>query len=74
MLDRRSNRLKTWRHSHVNRLQIGRQRRVGSPGWPEPFYPLLPWSDAFDRILHGDSLARRLQPVLTLSSLAVIVY
>lgn len=32
MLDRRSNRLKTWRHSHVNRLQIGRQRRVGLPG------------------------------------------
>ena len=35
MLRRRSNRLKTWRRSHVNRLQIGRQRRVGLRGWPE---------------------------------------
>src|ERR1019366_9678906 len=35
MLHRRSNRLKTWRQSHVDRLQIGRQRRVGLPVWSE---------------------------------------
>jgi hypothetical protein len=28
-----SNRFKTWHRSHVNRPQIGRQRRVGLPGW-----------------------------------------
>ena len=32
MPPRRSNRLKTWRQSHGNRLKIGRQRRGGLPG------------------------------------------
>jgi hypothetical protein len=31
MLHRRSNGLKTCQRSHVDRLQIGRQRRVGLP-------------------------------------------
>ena len=30
-----SNRLKTWRRSHGNRLQIRCQRRDGVPGWQE---------------------------------------
>src|ERR1035438_9868594 len=35
MPPRRSNRLKTWRQSHVDRLRFARQNRVGFPGWPE---------------------------------------
>jgi hypothetical protein len=46
MLRRYSDRLKTWRRSHVNRPQIGRQRRVGLPGWLE----------------HGDCPQRRYSP------------
>ena len=39
MLRRRSNGLKTWRRSHVNRLRFARQRRVGLPGWPNYWSP-----------------------------------
>ena len=42
MVRRRSNRLKTWRRSHVNRLQIGRQRRVGVQGGWNTAAPTAP--------------------------------
>ena len=47
MVRRRSNRLKPWRRSHVDRLRFARQRRVGIPRWPE----------------HGDRPQRSYSPV-----------
>ena len=81
MPPRRSNRLKTWRQSHGNRLQIGRQRRDGLQGWPEyggahsTIRPFRSFRSSPPPVYRSHVLSRRRQPapiVLVLASLLCI--